>query len=122
MQQSNFGGAISFLEQAKQNGARDPGIDTALETAHFYSVMSDASTALNENDLTTAEQQFQAALGMRPNSPEALEGLGGTLLKAQQPEAAIQVFDRYVKARPSSPAAWRGLFMAYYGRGTLRRH
>ena len=117
MQQSNFGGAISFLEQAKQNGARDAGIDTALETARFYSMMSDASTALNENDLTTAEQQFQAALGMRPNSPEALEGLGGTLLKAQQPEAAIQVFDRYVKTRPSAPAAWRGLFMAYYGAG-----
>ena len=117
MQQSNFGGAISFLEQAKQNGARDAGIDTALETARFYSTMGDASTALNENDLTTAEQQYQAALAMRPNSPEALEGLGGTLLKAQQPEAAIQVYDRFVKARPASPAAWRGLFMAYYGAG-----
>ncbi len=117
MQQSNFGGAISFLEQAKQNGGRDPGIDTALETAKFYSTMADASTALNQNDLTTAEQQFQAALGMRPTSSEALEGLGGTLLKAQQSEAAIQVFDQYVKLKPASPAAWRGLFMAYYGAG-----
>jgi tetratricopeptide (TPR) repeat protein len=117
MQQSNFGGAISFLEQAKQNGGRDAGIDTALETAHFYYTMGEASTALNENDLTTAEQQYQAALGMRPSSSEALEGLGGTLLKAQQSDAAIQVFDRYVKAKPSSPAAWRGLFMAYYSAG-----
>jgi tetratricopeptide (TPR) repeat protein len=117
MQQSNFGSAISFLEQAKQNGARDADVDSALATAHFYFTMSEASTALNENDLTTAEQQFQAALVMRPNSPEALEGLGGTLLKAQQSEAAIQVFDRYVKAKPSSAAAWRGLFMAYYGAG-----
>jgi tetratricopeptide (TPR) repeat protein len=117
MQQSNFGSAISFLEQAKQYGSRDAGVDTALETARFYSTLSDATTALNENDLTTAEQQFQAALAMRPSSPEALEGLGGTLLKAQQAEAAIQVFDRYVKAKPTSPAAWRGLFMAYYGAG-----
>jgi tetratricopeptide (TPR) repeat protein len=117
MQQSNFGSAISFLEQAKQSGSTDPGVATALETARFYSVLADATTALNENDLTTAEQQFQAALGLRPNSPEALEGLGGTLLKAQQPDAAVQVFDRYVKARPTSPAAWRGLFMAYYGAG-----
>ena len=117
MQQSNFGGAISFLEQAKQNGARDADVDSALSTARFYYTLGQASTALNENDLTTAEQQFQAALVMRANSPEALEGLGGTLLKAQQNEAAIQVFDRYAKLRPTSPAAWRGLFMAYYGAG-----
>ena len=118
MKQSNFGGAVSFLEQAKQNGARDSGLDTALSTAHFWVTMGEASTALNENDLTTAEQQFQAALALRPASPEALEGLGGTLLKAQQPEAAIPVFERYVKAKPSAAAAWRGLFMAQYAAGS----
>jgi cellulose synthase operon protein C len=117
MQQSNFGGAISFLEQAKANGARDTGLDTALESAHFYMIMSQGSTALNENDLTTAEQQYRAALVMRPTSAEALEGLGGTLLKAQQPQAAIEVYDRYVKIKPTSTAAWRGLFMAQYGAG-----
>ena len=118
MKQANFGGAVSFLEQAKQNGARDSGLETALSTAHFWVTMGDASTALNENDLTTAEQQFQAALALRPASPEALEGLGGTLLKAQQPDAAIPVFERYVKAKPTAPAAWRGLFMAQYAAGS----
>ena len=54
---------------------------------------------------------------MRPNSTEALEGLGGTLLKARQSEAAIEVFERYVKVKPSASAAWRGLFMAQYGAG-----
>ncbi len=117
MQQSNFGAAISFLDQAKTNGAKDAGLDTAIETAKFYSTLSEGATALNENDLTTAEQQYQAALALRPNSPEALEGLGGTLLKAQQPEAAIQVYERYTKLKPSAPAAWRGLFMAHYGAG-----
>ena len=117
MQQSNFGAAISFLDQAKQNGEKDTGLNTALETARFYSTMSEGATALNENDLPTAEQQYQAALAMRPASGEALEGLGGTLLKAQQPEAAVQVFERYAKAKPSAPQAWRGLFLAYYGAG-----
>ena len=117
MQQSNFGAAISFLDQAKQNGEKDAGLNTALETARFYSTMSEGATALNENDLTTAEQQYQAALVLRPASGEALEGLGGTLLKAQQPEAAAQVFERYTKAKPSAPQAWRGLFLAYYGAG-----
>ena len=118
MQQSNFGGAISFLEQAKQDGARDAGLDSALESARFYSVMSQGSTALNEDDLTMAEQQYRAALALRPSSPEALEGLGGTLLKAQQPGAAVAVFDRYVKSKPSSTAAWRGLFLAQFGAGS----
>ena len=117
MQQSNFGSAISFLEQAKQDGARDSGLDTALENAHFYMVMSRGNIALNENDLATAEQQYRAALALRPASGEALEGLGGTLLKAQQPQAAIEVFERYVRAKASAPAAWRGLFMAQYGAG-----
>ncbi len=117
MQQSNFGGAISFLEGAKENGARDTGLDAALANARFYFVMSEGSTALNNNDLPLAEQKYQAALAMRPSSPEALEGLGGTLLKAQQPDAAIQVYERFVKANPSASAAWRGLFMAQFGAG-----
>jgi len=117
MQQANFGGAISFLEQAKQDGARDAGLDAALENARFYYVMGEGSIALNENDLTTAEQKYQAALAMRPNSTEALEGLGGTLLKAQQPGPAIEVFERYVKLKPTAAAGWRGLFMAQYAAG-----
>jgi cellulose synthase operon protein C len=119
MQQSNFAGAISFLEQAKQNGAHDAGLDSALKTAHFYLLMGQGMTALNQNDLTTAEQRYRAALAMRPASPEALEGLGGTLLKAQQPGAAIEVFERDLQVQPSSPAAWRGLFMAQLGAGNV---
>ncbi|HEX7159446.1 MAG TPA: tetratricopeptide repeat protein, partial [Edaphobacter sp.] len=117
MQQSNFGGAISFLEQAKQYGARDAGLDKALESARFYSVMSEGSVALNENDLPAAEEKYKEGLSLRPGSPEALEGLGGTFLKAQHPESAVAIFEQYVKLKPSSMAAWRGLFMAQYGAG-----
>jgi cellulose synthase operon protein C len=117
MQQSNFGGAISFFEQAQHDSAHDPAIESALSSARFYYTMSLGAMALNGNDLTTAEKQYQAALAMRPASPEALEGLGGTLLKAQQPTVAAQVFDRLVKVSPASPAAWRGLFMAQSGAG-----
>ncbi len=117
MQQSNFGAAISFLDQAKQNGAKDAGLDPALTTARFWFTMGEASTSLKENDLTTAEQQYQAALAMRPTSPEALEGLGGTLLKAQQSDAATQVFEQLVKLKPNAPGGWRGLFQSYYSAG-----
>jgi tetratricopeptide (TPR) repeat protein len=117
MQQSNFAGAISFFAQAKQSGARDSSLDVALESARFSSLMADGSTALNANDLTTAEQRYRSALAMRPTDPEALSGLGETLLKARQPEAAVTIYERYVQAKPTAPDAWRGLFVAQVDAG-----
>ncbi len=117
MQQANFGGAINFLAQAKQNGSKDPGLDAALTTSRFWYTMGEGATALNQNDLPTAEKQYRAALALRPESTEALEALGGTLLKAQQPEAAIPYFAQFVKLKPSAAHAWRGYFLAEYGAG-----
>ena len=117
MQQANFGGAISFLVQAKQDGSKDPGLEPALNTSRFWYTMGEGSIALNEDNLPAAEKQYRLALQMRPASTEALEGLGGTLLKAQQPEAATPVFAQYVKLKPSAPHAWRGLFLAQTGQG-----
>ena len=117
MQQSNFGGAVSYLQQAQNDGSKDPAIDKALKDSRFFYTMQEATLALNENDLVTAQRQFNSALQQRPNDPEALLGLGGTLLKAQQPEPAIPVFTAFVKVRPGDKAAWRGLFMADYGAG-----
>ena len=117
MQQSNFGGAISYLEQAKQNGLKDPAVEKSLSDSRFYYTMQTATAALNQNDLKTAQAQFESALAMRPNDPTALEGLGGTLLKAQQPQAALSVYVQFLKAAPNDRAAWRGLIMAQYGAG-----
>ncbi len=117
MNQQNFTGAISFLEQAKQNGARDPGLERNLQTALYYQVLSEGGVALNENDLSSAEQKYRQALQMRVSSTEALQGLGGTLLKAGQPEVAIPYFDQTVRQKPADTAAWRGLFLAEYQAG-----
>jgi tetratricopeptide (TPR) repeat protein len=119
MQQANFGGAINFLAQAKQDGSKDPGLEVALTTSRFWFTMGEGATALNDGDLATAEKQYRLALGMRPDSTEALEGLGGTLLKAQQPEAAIPYFAQFVKLKPSASHAWRGLFLAQQGVGNV---
>jgi Tfp pilus assembly protein PilF len=74
--------------------------------------MDEGQRALTDNDLTMAEKRYRAALELRPNSPEALEGLGGTLAKAQQPAPAIPLFERAVAAEPTSAEGWRGLVMA----------
>ena len=117
MAQSNFGGAISYLEQAVQDGSKDPGVEKALRDSRFFYTMQVATAALNENDLVTAQTQFGNAAHLRPNDPSPLLGLGGTLMKAQQPEPAVGVFSEYVRMAPSDKAAWRGLFMAQYGAG-----
>lgn len=112
MQQGNFAGAIGFLEQAKQNNAGDKGLASALDTARFWFIMSEGQRALTDSDLATAEKRYRSALELRPDSPEALEGLGGTLARAQQSAAAIPLFDRAVVTEPGSVDGWRGLFMA----------
>ncbi len=121
MQQANFGGAISFLVQAKQDGSRDPGVDPALNTSRFWYTMGEGAIALNENDLAAAERNYHAALTMRPGSPEALEGLGGTLLKAQMPQVAVPYYLEFVRVKPASSHAWRGLFLAQSGSGDAPR-
>ena len=115
MEQANFGGAISFLEQAEQEGAHDPGVRKALLDSRFYFTMQEGTAALNANDVATAQFEFHSALQMRPGSPEATLGLGGTLLKGQHEGAAIAVFEPYTKARPDDLAGWRGLLMAEAG-------
>ena len=117
MQQGNFGGAISYLVQAKQDGSKDTGLDPAIATSRFWNTMGEGAIALNENDLPRAEKQYRTALGMRPASTEALEGLGGTLLRAEQPEAAVPYFQQFVKLKPSAAHAWRGLFLSEFGAG-----
>ncbi len=115
MSQSNFAGAISFLEQAEQDGCKDPAIERSLHDSRFFYTTAVATTALNDNDLFTAQKQFELALQLRPGDSSALLGLGGTMLKAQQPEQAISIFETYVKHSPGDMRAWRGLIMAEYG-------
>jgi tetratricopeptide (TPR) repeat protein len=117
IQQANYDGAISFFAQARQNGARDSVLDAALESARFSALMDQGSAALAANDLPTAEKRYRSALATRPVDPEALSGLGETLLKARQPEAAIAIYERYVQAKPTAADAWRGLFAAQVDAG-----
>jgi tetratricopeptide (TPR) repeat protein len=117
MSQTNFGGAVSYFEQAKLDGAKDAAMENALSDSKFYYAMQQANIALGNNDLVSAQQQFNAAVRMRPNDAAALFALGGTLMKAQQPDAALPVFAEAVKLKPDDPAAWSGLFMAQYGSG-----
>jgi len=117
MEQQNFGGAISYMTQAIQDGSKDPGLDKALADSRYYYAISEGEASLNENDLVNAEAQYRSSLEMRPNAPEGLLGLAGTLMKAQQPEAALPIYAQYIKKEPTDIEGWKGIFTAQYQAG-----
>jgi tetratricopeptide (TPR) repeat protein len=121
MQENNFGGAISYLTQAEQNGYKVAAVERALSDSRFWYTMGEASQAFDENQLEVAKAKYQAALAMRPRSPEALNGLAGLLTKEQQYTSAAGVYEQLLKVQPGSPAAWRGLFLAYARDGQNQR-
>jgi tetratricopeptide (TPR) repeat protein len=113
MQQSNFGAAISYLTQAEQDGYKAKAVESGLETSRFWYTMGEASQAFDDNQFEVAAEKYQAALAMRPRSPEALNGMAGLLTKEQQYAASAGVYDQLIKIQPRSLDAWRGLFLAY---------
>jgi cellulose synthase operon protein C len=112
MQQSNFGAAIGYLEQAEQNGFHDHSVVEGLATSRFWFTMGEASAAFDANQMDVATQKYKAALGMRPKSPEALNGLAGVYVKTEQFPAAIEVYQEVLKSHATADG-YRGLFLAY---------
>jgi cellulose synthase operon protein C len=112
MQQGNFSGAVSYLDQAHRDDPTDAALAAALDTARFWFTINEAKLAFGQNDLATAEKRYRAAVVLRPGSLEALNGLGETLMKEQQPGAAIPVFESAVQSVPNAADAWRNLFLA----------
>ncbi len=113
MQQNNFGGAISYLTQAEQNGYTAPIVESALATSRFWYTMGEASQAFDENQLDVAAAKYRDALAMRPRSAEALNGLAGLMVKEQQFTQAVGIYQDLLKVEPRNNDAWRGLFLAY---------
>ena len=113
MQEQNFGGAISYLTQAEQNGARSAAIETALATSRFWFTMSEASQAFDANQFDVAAEKYRAALAMRPSSPEALNGLAGLLIKEEHYQQAVDIYGELLRVEPANTEAWRGLFISY---------
>jgi tetratricopeptide (TPR) repeat protein len=113
MQQKNFGGAISYLTQAEQDGYKVKTVETALSTSRFWFTMGEGTQALDENQLDLAATKFRAALDMNPRSADALNGLAGVYTKQQQYSAAAKVYEQLLHLQPASQEGWRGLFLAY---------
>lgn len=84
LQEHNYLGAISYLEQAKLTQPRDTTLAAALESARFRFFLGEGDHSLAANELTAAERRYLSALELRPDSPEAFAGLHTTLVKARR--------------------------------------
>lgn len=112
MKQGNFSAAVQLFEQAEQNGLRAPVIRESLATSRFWDAMQQGTMAMNANRLQDAARDYQTALTLRPRSLDALTGLAGVYMKAQEPAPAVPLYQQLVRRQPRSAAMWRGLFMA----------
>lgn len=113
MQKQNFGGAVSYLSQAEQNGVKERVVEEALATSRFWFTMHEAAQAFDSDQLDVAADKYRAALQMRPNNADALNGLAGLMIKEQQYQQAIGIYSELLKVEPANPDAWRGLFVSY---------
>ncbi len=63
-------------------------------------------------NLEEARQQFEQVLKRFPDFEEALVGLGGVCLKAQNPDQAVAHLERATRLRPDDEVAWYRLAQA----------
>jgi len=71
---------------------------------------------MSSPDLQLLEQavaEFEAALDLRENMPEALIGLGNIYIQQADYAAAIEVLQQAVEGAPESPEAYYALGEAY---------
>jgi tetratricopeptide (TPR) repeat protein len=112
MKQSDFPAAVVLLQQAEKNGLRRRDVHEALQTARFWAAVQHGTEALNANRIDEAVGSYKSALLLRPASVDALNGLGGTYLKAGEPVLAVPVYEQIIKLKPLEVEAWRALFTA----------
>ena len=74
--------------------------------------MQRADKAAQMQDWTGAATLYKSALATNPANNDALRGLGGALLAAQQPGQAIPYLKKAVAQQPTSESAWMNLVKA----------
>lgn len=113
MKQQNFQDAVQLFEKAKRLSPEDKAINDGLETTRFWAKMKQATASLADENQNDAIATFKAALAERPDSPEALQGLAGVLMKSKNFSEALPYCERLIQMQSES-AAWRQLVTATF--------
>ncbi len=108
MKQERFAEAVDLLEAANARGAqKDKNIQQTLETARFWKQMQAGNTLLQEDRLEEASASFHQALLLRPDYPDAIRGVAGTLMKEGDFREAIPLYQKLISFNRDDGAAWK---------------
>jgi tetratricopeptide (TPR) repeat protein len=108
---------LPALEGAAQLQYETGSADAIPLLEHVLKLRPDDSTshamlavlAAKNGDCATAVQHFSVIENMLDSQPDALQGYGICLLKLEQTEKAIQVFEQLMKTEPNEPRYRQGL-------------
>ena len=114
MKQEDFSGAVSYFQAAAADAPQDKLITEALETASFWKTMKDGNDAFKANQLGHAASFYRKASETRPDSPDAVQGLAGVLVKTQDFAAAAPLYEKLTQMQPQNDEAWRQLINSRY--------
>ena len=107
--------ALPLLSRAYGLTPGDPVIRTNL--AALRTVLG--HRALARGAVEAAREHYQAALGLVPDEPAALLGLGDTELRRRDAGAALEAYRRALALQPGEPDTYLRLGEAYYQQGDL---
>src|SRR5579885_2776894 len=109
MRQQDFVSAADYFERARAAG--EHGLDSAIANAHFWQKMTDAGNELGSGRAESAIAGYQAALQIKPNNTDALEGLGNAFQQTGDYQQAAQTLEKVVRLDPQRTSAWRNLLL-----------
>ena len=108
MKQERFAEAVELLEATSARGLqKDKNVQQTLETARFWKQMQAGKSLLDEDRLEEASASFHQALLLRPDSPDAIRGVAGTLMKEGDFNEAIPLYQRLISLNRDDAATWK---------------
>lgn len=120
MKKNDFDGAAKEFESASHLPSAGADVRSGLREATFFRTMRSADAAAQAGEWNRAAELYQSALAANPTSADALNGIGGALLAAQQPAQALPYFKKLVAQQPSSIAGWSSLVKATLDAGDAK--
>jgi tetratricopeptide (TPR) repeat protein len=120
-QLEDLSSALDEFETALELDPDDP--DTHYQLGATYLTLalssSDPSATVDPELLEQATGEFEAALALRENMPEALIGLGNIYLQQGDYDAAIETLSQVIEVVPDSREAYYALGGAYAQSGNI---
>lgn len=108
LRQENFLQARDLLRRAAR-GSNSNRWKTALDTANYWALVTEASTARSNGNLDVALQKLQQAMRIDPQGVTAENDLANVNSELGQLDAAETGYRRVLARQPDNPDALRGL-------------